>query len=37
VPAATVIIEVSVALSLVFFVVWVAVSLRGRRLSPAAD
>jgi len=37
VPAATVIIEVTAVTALVFFLVWIAVSLRGRRLSPAAD
>ncbi len=37
VPAATVIIEVTAVAALVFFLVWLAVSLRGRRLSPAAE
>jgi uncharacterized membrane protein YfcA len=36
-PAATTIIEVSVALGIVVLAVWLTLSLRGRRLAPAAD
>ena len=36
-PAATTIIEVSVALGVVVLAVWLTLSLRGRRLAPAAD